>query len=159
MLLCSSLFCSSLQRRGRMSSILMVPIHLDALLLAQDQMLAGATADFARLPYCDTTSDVNASVANISEDIVSQPFDDQTLYLKAGIHLHWSLPDALTTGLHTPAGTDFPAVPNRWLVMRSKQADGQMASVERTWIVESDYLFPDGATGQPGSITVPFAPD
>ncbi len=142
-----------------MSGLLMVPIHLDALVLAQDQMVAGATANFARLPYSDTTQDVNAAVANISEEIVSQPFDDQNLYLKAGIHLHWSLPDALTRGWHTAAGTDFPAVPNRWLVMRSKEADGQMASVERSWVVESDYLFPDDAAEPPGSITVPFAPD
>ena len=142
-----------------MSGLLMVPVHLDAFVLAQDQMVAGATANFARLPYSDTTQDVNAAVANISEEIVSQPFDDQNLYLKAGIHLHWSLPDALTRGLHTATGTDFPAVPNRWLVMRSKQTDGQMASVERSWVVESDYLFPNGAAEPPDSITVPCAPD
>jgi len=142
-----------------MSGILMVPIHLDALFLAQDQMVAAATADFAHLPYSDSTQDVNADVANISEDIVSQPFDDQNLYLKAGIHLHWSLPDALTKGTHTSTGTDFPAVPNRWLVMRSKHADGDMASVERTWIVESDYLFPNGVDEQTGSVTVPYTPN
>lgn len=142
-----------------MSSILMVPIHLDALLLAQDQMVAGATANFARLPYTDTTQDFNSDVANLSEDIVTQPFDDQNLYLKAGIHLHWSLPDALTKGAHTTTGTDFPAVPNRWLVMRSKQADGNVASIERSWVVESDYLFPDGTAEQTGSVSVPFAPN
>ncbi len=142
-----------------MSSILMVPVHLDALLLTHDQMVAGATNNFARLPYTDTTQDFNSDVAHLSEDIVLQPFDDQTLYLRAGIHLHWSLPDALTRGRHTAAGTDFPAVPNRWLVIRSKQADGNMSSIEQTWIVESDYLFPDGTAQQTGSIVVPFTPN
>ena len=53
-----------------MSGLLMVPLHLDALVLAQDQLVASPTANFARLPYSDTTQDVNAAVANISEEIV-----------------------------------------------------------------------------------------
>lgn len=43
--------------------------------------------------------------------------------------------------------------------MRSKQTDGRMESVERTWVVESDYLFPDDTAEPPGSVTVPFVPD
>ncbi|WP_293116339.1 hypothetical protein [Moorena sp. SIO4G3] len=49
--------------------------------------------------YFDGTLDVNPNIANISEEIVSQPFQNQNLYLKAGIHLHWALPDALTKGI------------------------------------------------------------
>ncbi|NEQ82314.1 MAG: hypothetical protein F6K26_19280, partial [Moorea sp. SIO2I5] len=49
--------------------------------------------------YFDGTRDVNHNIANISEEIVSQPFQNQNLYLKAGIHLHWALPDALTKGI------------------------------------------------------------
>ncbi len=142
-----------------MTSILMVPIHLDALLLEQDQAVVEAMADFSRLPYSNRIQDMNVDVANISEDIVSRPFEDQNLYLKAGIHLHWALPDALTKGKHTPAGTDFPAVPNRWLVRRSRRAVGGQESIEKTWVVESDYLYPDGAGDLAGSISIPFTSD
>lgn len=142
-----------------MASILMVPIHLDALLLEQDQAVVEAMADFSRLPFADHSQDVNVDVVNISENIVSKPFDDQNLYLKAGIHLHWALPDALTRGKHTPAGTTFPAVPNRWLIVRSRRAVGGQESIEKIWVVESDYLYPDGTGDQAGSISVPFPPN
>ncbi|GHO90560.1 hypothetical protein KSF_006080 [Reticulibacter mediterranei] len=139
-----------------MTSILMVPIHLDALLLKQDQLLAAAMADFSRLPYSNHVQDVNAAVANISEDVLSPPFEDQNLYVKAGIHLHWALPDTLTRGKHTADGTDFPAVPNRWLVVRSRREAGKQESIEKAWVVESDYLYPDGVAA--GSISIPFSP-
>src|SRR2546430_8319788 len=137
----------------------MVPVCLDALLLEQDQMLVAANADFSRQPYSDATQDFNPDVANLSEDIVSQPFDNQNLYLKAGIHLHWALPDALTQGKLTPQGTDFPAVPNRWLVVRTQKAASGQRVVEQAWVVESDYLFPDDASEQTGCVTIPFDPD
>jgi len=137
----------------------MVPVCLDALLLEEDQMLVAANADFSRQPYSDATQDFNPDVANLSEDIVSQPFDNQNLYLKAGIHLHWALPDALTQGKLTPQGTDFPAVPNRWLVVRTQKAASGQRVVEQAWVVESDYLFPDDASEQTGCVTIPFDPD
>src|SRR5829696_8938996 len=109
---------------GLMSSVLFVPVHLDALSLGNDQTFVGPMADFTLLPYFDGARDVNHDIAHISEDIVSRPFENQTLYLKAGVHLHWSLPDALTRGEAQADGTEFPAVPNRWLVIRSR-ADAQ----------------------------------
>lgn len=74
----------------------MVPVHLNALYLPQEQQVVEAMADFSRQPYFDGKRDVNPDVANISEEIVSQPFQNQNLPLNAGIHLHWALPDALT---------------------------------------------------------------
>ncbi len=132
----------------------MVPIRLDALSIETDQPISEARANFTRLPYSDETQDVNGDVAYISEEIVSQPLHDQALYLKAGIHLHWALPDSLTKGVQTPDGTDFPAVPNRWLVIRSRHS-----VIEKKWIVESDYVYPDGAENQTGSISIPVTPD
>jgi hypothetical protein len=116
-------------------------------------------ADFSRLPYNDGERDVSADTANISEDIVSQPFQDQNLYLKAGIHLHWSLPDTLTRGAHDVTGTNFPSVPNRWLVTRSRSVDGGAPAVEKQWVVESDYLYPDGEGDSSGSVSYPYVPD
>lgn len=139
-----------------MKNILMVPVHLDALYLARDRLLVEAMADFSRLPYFDGVRDVNSNIANISEEIVSQPFQNQNLYLKSGIHLHWALPDALTKGIQVsndngPSKTAFPPVPNRWLVTRSR---GE--TIENQWVVESDYLYPEGEGSQVGSIAYPI---
>lgn len=68
--------------------ILMVPVHLDALVLERDTVVVEAMADFTRLPYFDGTRDVNPDTAYISEEILSQPFQNQNLHLKAGVHLH-----------------------------------------------------------------------
>ncbi|MBO3457955.1 hypothetical protein [Aetokthonos hydrillicola] len=139
----------------------MVPIHLDALYQKIDRSVVEAMADFSRLPYFDGNKrDVNP-IANISEEIVSRPFQNQNLYLKAGIHLHWALPDALTKGIQTKdrdasqepqsaTRTVFPAVPNRWLVTRTKNNQ-----IEKQWVVESDYVYPENEGTQAGSIAYP----
>ena len=143
-----------------MGNILLVPVRADALALAADLPVSESAADFSRLPFFDGAQDVNADTANISEEIVSQPFQDQNLYLKAGIHLHWSLPDALARGTHEVEGTSFPTVPNRWLVSRSRGGeDGGASVVEKQWVVESDYLYPEGEGEQSGSVSFPHAPD
>ena len=80
----------------------MVPIHLDALFLQRDTFVAEAMADFTRLPYFNGQRDVNPDIANISEDIVIEPFQDKNFNLKAGLHLHWALPDALTKTIAIP---------------------------------------------------------
>lgn len=121
-----------------MKKILLVPIQTDGLYLAEDTLVTEATADFTRLPYFNGQRDVNADVANISENIVSQPLQDQTLRLRRGLHLHWALPDAMNRGRHLETGkTMFPTVPNRWLVTRI------LNGKKKHWVVESDYLFPE----------------
>jgi hypothetical protein len=140
-----------------MSEALMVPVHLDALHCPHDRVIVQASADFSKLPYTDGTRDLNSGVAQISEEIVARPFQDETALLLRGVHLHWALPDALTRGRHRidddrqQHRTRFPAVPNRWLVWR--RAAGNLAA--RAWIVESDYVYPDG-TGQNAGVAVPF---
>ncbi|MBD2357421.1 hypothetical protein H6G41_22845 [Tolypothrix sp. FACHB-123] len=132
-----------------MGKFLLVPIHLDALYLKDGTSVAEAMVEFNRLPYFSGKRDVNPDIVNLSESIVSQPFENKNLYLKAGIHLHWALPDALTK--QSKDGT-FPAVPNRWLITRSKK-DGTNA---KSWIIESDYLYPPDAGFQEDSITYPY---
>jgi hypothetical protein len=122
-------------------------------------MVVAAKADFTELPYNDGTRDVHSSTANLSENIIAVPFEDETLNLKAGIHLHWALPDALTRGTHSADGTDFPAAPNRWLVIRSGGPGGESPALATAWVVESDYLYPDGTLAGQGSVSVPVAPD
>ncbi len=132
-----------------MTTILMAPIHLDALFLQRDQAMQDAMADFTRLPYFDGTRDVNSDIAYISEEIVTHPFQIPNLRLGAGVHLHWALPDALTHGTHTDGSTAFPLVPNRWLVSRN-----QNGAVTQ-WVVESDYLAPAGEANAQGRVNVP----
>lgn len=134
-----------------MSTILMVPTHLDALVLTQDRNVVGAFADFSLLPYNNGSRDVNFNTANVSESIVSHPFQDVNLRLRAGLHLHWALPGGLTK---TQSNGEFPRVPNRWLITRRIPGHTDIQ-----WVVESDYLYPDGQGGSSGSVTVPFAPD
>jgi hypothetical protein len=141
-----------------MSNLLLIPMRLDALVLRSERQMVEARADFTRLPYYDGKRDANPDIAYISEEIVSQPFQDLNLNLKEGIHLHWALPDVLTTGHQTSAGMEFPPAPNRWLVIRSRVNTTGPPSVEREWIVESDYLYPDGAGQLSGSANIPRSP-
>ncbi|HEY0038633.1 MAG TPA: hypothetical protein VGB66_18180, partial [Longimicrobium sp.] len=48
-------------------------------------------------------------------------------------------------------GTRFPAVPNRWLVRR---LDGG-GTLQKSWVVESDYLHPLDASGRPAVAAPP----
>lgn len=133
------------------NSILMIPIHLDALYLKRERLVVEAMADLSIIPYFNRKRDVNPNIAHISEEIVSQPFQNQNLYLKAGIHLHWALPDALTKGIQdSDKKTVFPSVPNRWLVTRT------LNGKKRQWVVESDYLYREGEGEQLGSIAYPI---
>lgn len=136
-----------------MSSLLVVPIHLDALYLRHSRYITEPMVDFTRVPYFDAKvgQDINPDTPYLSEAILSKPFQDQRLQLKAGIHLHWSLPDALTQAQHQNDVTIFPTVPNRWLVTRSRKTSERFV-VEQQWLVESDFLSEDN----PGSVNYPY---
>ena len=70
-------------------------------------------------------------------------------HLTQGTYIHWSLPDALTTMRADPTSNNqmrFPQVPNRWLITR-KSKPAATWQVEAQWVVESDYLYPEAATG------------
>jgi hypothetical protein len=142
-----------------MGKYLFVPIHADVLILDEECTVAGAIADFRKLPYFNGTNDVNTDTANISEDIVTNPFlAKQTL--QKGNHLHWALPDALTHARSdTPEDATsseeilYPQIPNCWLVTRSG-----VGVQEKRWVIESDYLYPIGTktADAPNSIVYPF---
>ncbi len=138
----------------------MVPVHLDALFLQKPDTVLQSTADFSRIPYRDKDSrlSVNADVGYSSEEIVAPPFRGKSLRLGAGVHLHWAMPDALTQGVRLGKRLDFPALPDRWLVSRRNRASGE---TERSWIVESDYLYPERALEEdtpPNTVTFPLPP-
>ncbi|MDB9421811.1 hypothetical protein PN467_15145 [Microcystis aeruginosa CS-563/04] len=122
---------------------LLVPMYLDALYLPTKTNVLGEMTDYSQLPYYKGTELQKRDRAYISETVLIPPLTQPQLNLKAGIHLHWSLPDALTNGIAREGepGITFPLVPNRWLIIRR---GGNLA--EKKWVVESDYLYPENAT-------------
>ncbi|NES43893.1 hypothetical protein [Moorena sp. SIO2C4] len=119
-----------------MSNSLLVPINLDALCLANDELVLDTMADYSLLPYKYQDETHGSGQDNLSEQILA-PLFNQQLTLEAGIHLHWSIPDALTTGTHETF-TTFPQVPNRWLIIRQGGS-----KEDKQWVIESDYLYPE----------------
>jgi hypothetical protein len=136
--------------------ILLVPLHLDALVLKADGSFIEPMADFRRLPYFDGTRDVNPGVPYLSEAILSEPFENKNLHLPAGVHLHWAMPDALTRGVSDREKLRFPRLPNRWIVRRTKNGND-----DRAWLIESDALSrtlpPEQQSSPECAITYPYA--
>ncbi len=90
------------------STVLAVPIRVDAFFAAKGQAVVSAETDFSRLPFSTPTGDINPESAWLGERIAYQPFDDDRLQLKAGVHLHWQLPEALRTGTTRGQVLNFP---------------------------------------------------
>ncbi|NEO80609.1 hypothetical protein [Moorena sp. SIO4G3] len=128
-----------------MTKTLLVPIHVDALCLDSEEPALKTMADYSKLPYKYQNDTHGSGQDNLSEQILA-PLFNQNFELKAGIHLHWSLPDALTNGQHDETGTTFPRVPNRWLILRQGGNKG-----EKQWMIESDYLYPEREPGDRSS--------
>jgi hypothetical protein len=137
--------------------VIVVPIQVDALFLKTAQQVIGAKADFSRLPYFNKEKkiDVNSDIANISENVLSQPFQSHSLQLEAGIHLHWALPDLLTAGRleKNDRGEKlvYPNVPDRWLITRINGKN------QKQWVVESNFLQKEGSNNVEDGISFPLS--
>lgn len=130
---------------------LIVPVQLEALQLTTPQSVMSAAADFSRLPWSDGKADFYASTPYTGSAVAAQPFQNESLNLSSGLHLHWLLPRALRTSAAGQGKIAFPAAPNRWLVTRTV---GQSVT---QWIVESDYLSPVTTTFNMDAVTVPVS--
>ena len=134
-------------------NLLRVPIRVDALYVSPKDgggyPLGAFTADFSTLPYCVSDGSLNDDNPNFGLTLVgSLP---SSLTFPPGLHLHWALPNALANGRHDEKGTRFPAVPNRWLVRRFDDK----RTLQKAWIVESDFLHPCDGTGNPTILPPP----
>lgn len=132
--------------------ILIANLDIAALAVGKGDIEAGALAlpamaDFSRLPHKGNPAPY------ISQTVLggSSPFAEGKP-LKAGIHLHWSLPRQLTRGGSTAQGLKFPPVPDRWLVTRMLRYDNDKMLL-KSWVVESDRL---SDTANPESPTILF---
>ena len=140
---------------------LRVPIQLDCLFVGSEGCpLTLPMADFSQLPYyLSDGSTINAQppTPNLAEAAFTRQLGrtaDATgsdLRAPLGLHLHWALPDALTNGNNRNGETQFPPVPNRWLVRRL-DASGHL---QKSWVVESDFLHPLSNLGKPTFLNPP----
>ena len=117
---------------------LLVPISVEALLV-NDPVHNGVA--FLRW------SNDWTQLANYADPIPQPYVNVDPPDVPTGVYLHWTLPTALTHGkAKTDGTTEFPSLPNRWLVMRLASTQQSTSAPAMTgWIVESDYSAPDGA--------------
>lgn len=138
------------------NSALVIPIRIDFIYInSNSKTFAQARAKFEHLPYNNGKAIVNSENAYLSDSISSQPFQNNNLILKKGVHLHWALPDALTrsktTVIDGKEHVKHIAIPDRWIVNKKKNNN-----VVNTWIVESTYLHPEGKDNKYHSISYPL---
>lgn len=138
-----------------MTNVLFAPTHLDALFVAKDRQVVSARADFRNLPYAEGGYDRNSNSPPVSDSMLHEEFNNCNFTLKTGLHLHWSLPDALTHGIHIKKNNriEHYCVPNRWLISRKGLGE------EKQWLVESDYIHRGDTPefNRYGSISYPVA--
>ena len=114
---------------------LIVPVEIHALLVNEtvrkDDPFYRAQPSFRRM--------LGTNTARAAAE--PEPFQEAKAVTAAfeGVHVHWQLPEALTDGFLDEAEgeTRFPLVPNRWLVVRYAQVDGEHRPPVG-WIVQSD---------------------
>src|ERR1044072_7295075 len=118
-------------------SFLIIQVQVDAILLEQGCSAIGQDVNFQGLPYFNRKKEVlmNQDRPFLAESIISQPFRNDSLFLDAGVHLHWTLPDLVTAGRSQNGQTIFPAAPNRRYVRKVKGGRSEEG------IIESDYIW------------------
>ena len=111
-----------------------VPIHVEALRVSPSNIEKNKTSvyDFSVIGQHPTSGLGNLIAANRFHDAVTD--------LEPGVHLHWSLPRAYTHGVQNRSNgaVEFPALPNRWLVIRYLKDNAKNKTQLRLWILESD---------------------
>lgn len=108
---------------------LYVPVTVKAMMVGEwpaRDWCADLSDDYSRFAFDGLGEFVPGSIAAKSD-------------VPKGIHLHWSLPDALTNGKQDDelSTVRYPRVPNRWQVTRIWINGGKIKT--RHWIIESDY--------------------
>jgi hypothetical protein len=120
----------------------LVPMQLDAMVLNTESSLATPFLRF-EMEYENLNSFGSPEPPPFAGGSTQQP--------KAGIYLHWTLPQALRHGDDDGQTSGFPLIPNRWLIVRT-QAGLPPAQAVKAWLIESDYVYPaEQAQAQDGT--------
>lgn len=126
----------------------LVPIHVDALVVREK---GGTWAD------CLMQNPPSGATTASRRDLLPPPFTDQQPR-DPGVYLHWALPDALThgsasvsqSGSSNVANAIFPAIPDRWLVVRYYPS-GSITSRRaiQAWVLRAGDYPTDGSLPKP----------
>ncbi|MBV8488308.1 MAG: hypothetical protein JO161_08515, partial [Planctomycetaceae bacterium] len=129
---------------------LVVPVNVVGFCVseADEQEVTSDVRHFAGVTAEYTNQTGSKTPAYLGSNVVRGFGDGPWKPLKAGVHLHWSLPDSLTRASvdQTNGKVNFPAAPNRWLVTRFI-VDKSPPSVA-SWVIESDALNASPPDGQ-----------
>jgi hypothetical protein len=137
------------------------------------QDLAGQLVDFSMMPHYGMGEDCARPrrSPNISEDLMSKPFEATNNPLPPGVHLHWALPKDFRRAViqeqaegQQSTAPRYRPVPNRWLIERvvftRYHKTGEFKRDEnihsRCWVLESDAL---QTTRKNGSCAFPLDPE
>lgn len=113
---------------SRMPRVL-VPIQVDALVVREG---GGTWADCKMTP-----PPPGSDVAGPGQ--MPTPFANRAEARKKGVYLHWALPDALAAGTGGPGQGEvsFPAIPDRWLIVRLSTEPNATRRAVTAWVLQS----------------------
>src|SRR6516164_3210676 len=89
----------------------------------------------------------NADENNLAHaiDLLPAPFKNLDTPRSVGVYLHWAVPDALTRGTVSatdPKATEFPPLPDRWLIVRLSAGATPSRRAVRGWVLETGGATP-----------------
>jgi hypothetical protein len=143
---------SSLRRTPRV----LVPVYLEALVVRQ---AGGRWAscemqlppDETPAPPSETPTPDEADGTIDGLKLMPEPFTELAGGRRRGVYLHWALPDAITRGQQpsapadgtAPASPEFPAIPDRWLVLRLSPGAVPHRRAVRGWVLQAGEAHPE----------------
>ncbi len=138
-------------------SQLCLPIDIEVLVLPEGRKVS-QRYNFTRQPWHNGSHDVNTHLPPTGKPVQNKPFADQQLYLAAGLHLHFILPDPYfqaTLDTATPEQQDLNTIPipTHWWVIKENTEGKRL----KTWVVESDYVHSPDALSE--AVTLPVSRD
>src|SRR6266567_3098277 len=116
----------------------LVPIEVTALAVRT------AGAALADCKMSAPPSDVGETNQASAVDLLPVPFKNLDTPRPVGVYLHWAVPDALTRGTvsATDPETKFPALPDRWLIVRLSSGSTPSRRGVRGWVLETGGATP-----------------
>ncbi|MGA9965996.1 MAG: hypothetical protein WBQ10_12420 [Terriglobales bacterium] len=131
----------------------LVPVQLDALVVRPGENIPA---------WADCQMTIATGNAN-RRQLLPPPFQELTKGRPTGVYLQWALPDALTHGDTGSNSVSFPAIPDRWLVIRISPApDNAARRAVQGWVLRAGDQTPTATdldqwqeTGNPQSAGQP----
>ena len=122
--------------------MLLVPVSVDALVLSQTSYNAGWSWITPNYRFAQLFLPQTRLFQSEPPQLID-PSGDMGQF--TGVVVRWALPDGLTDGSADPTtgAVTFPAIPNRWLVLRRVPGSPTQTAA---WVLASDYLAGSGTS-------------